>query len=138
MSPSAEPPPGPDPRRVLREHEELSPRSPSGAAPPDGSRQRERIALIALAALALGLGASTAVLAAAGPREEVITETTVSTERLRPTTTTVVTEVLTTTTNTRTTTETTETVTETVTEGIPPGLDERGPQGPDGRGDGQD
>lgn len=97
--------------------------------PPQGLGNRERIALIGLSALALGLGVSTAVLATGGPREVTTTQTSVSTEKLRPTTTTVVTEVLTTTTNTKTTTETTETVTETVTEGVPPGQDKKSKPG---------
>jgi hypothetical protein len=107
----------------------------SGQTPPDGIGNRERIALIGLSALALGLGVSTAVLATSGPREVTTTQTSVATETLKPTTTTVVTEVLTTTTNTRTTTETTETVTETVTEAIPPGQEDKrgsGGKGADG------
>lgn len=104
---------------------------PEQQEPSDGSvATRQRIALIGLAALALGLGVSTAVLAAGGPREVTTTETNVSTKELRPTTTTVTTEVVTTTTSTQTTTDTTETVTETVTEAIPPGQDKPKPEKP--------
>ncbi len=124
MNPSPEsPPPSPDPRRVFAQRQELAPpageAAPAGSGPPPaGPGNRERIALIGLASLALGLGVSTAVLAAGGPEEVTVTNTKTETKTLKPTTTTVVTEVLTT--NTRTTTSTTETITETVTEEAPP------------------
>lgn len=112
------------------------PPPPEGYPPeePEGGLTRERIGLIVLAALALGLGVSTAVLASSDPREVTTTQTTVSTEKLRPTTTTVVTEVLTTTTNTETTTETTDTVTETETVTQAPPGQEKPEKGKEGEG----
>lgn len=70
--------------------------------------------MIALGALALGLGAATALVVAGGPEETVTTRTITATKRVQPTTTTTNTTVVTTVVSTETTTN--KTVTETETE----------------------
>ncbi len=137
-----EPPPPPDPQRILGERS-LGPRTGSGPTePPQGPDEppggddgppggggfdsspgdedpgrryrRLRIAAVLLAALALGLGAATAVLAMEGSKQKLITQSTTETKTLKPTTSTTTTEVLTTVVTT--VVETNETVTETETE----------------------
>ena len=98
-----EPPPGPDPRRVLQERR-LDPRPGTPPTPPEGGgdSRRPSLAVIVLAGIALGLGVATAVLVASGPEEKFITTTAI--KRVKPTTTTTNTDttVLTTVVNTTT------------------------------------
>lgn len=125
MAPAEQPPPPPDPKRILGERS-LSPRPGTPPVEPgDGNspNKRLKIALIVLAAAVLGLAAATAVVLAEGPEERVLTSTTTSTKRVQPTTTTVSTTVVTTVVSTITTTNrtVTETATETVTEEVESG-----------------
>jgi hypothetical protein len=76
--------------------------------------QRAKIAIIALTALAIGLGVALGVVASDPPTEKiVVTQTETKTTTVKPTTTTVTTSTLETTTTTTTTTD--ETTTSTVT-----------------------
>jgi hypothetical protein len=93
--------------------EYLPPEEDPDQRPPMDSRAK--VAIVALTALAIGLGIALGVVAADPPTEKlVVTQTETKTTTVRPTTTTITTSTLETTTTT--TTRTDETVTTTVTE----------------------
>ena len=97
---------------------EYDPQQPGYGQDPDERPpmdSRAKIAIIALTALAIGLGVALGVVASDPPTEKIaVTQTSTTTKTVRPTTSTTTT--LTTTTETTTTTRTTETETTTVTE----------------------